>query len=199
VWTRLCETRAWIGPVQVRRGPDRVRQDSTRPRPAHRGQCPTAEPDDHRSHHHSPVASSPPRTYFAHNRHYALYAQDGGEVRIFGGVGPHRRREGRAGSGAQLREVPVASASPASRRPSRGPGSAGRAGGRAGATPDLAAQPPAGAIVAERLRARAADVSNTRLGVRPRNKRAATAAHEVPTSLSSGRSVGTFAEQWQLR
>jgi predicted dinucleotide-utilizing enzyme len=30
VWTRLCETRAWIGPVQVRRGPDHLRQDSTR-------------------------------------------------------------------------------------------------------------------------------------------------------------------------
>jgi hypothetical protein len=29
VRTRLCETRAWIGPVQVRRGPDRVRQRGT--------------------------------------------------------------------------------------------------------------------------------------------------------------------------
>ena len=28
VWTRLSETRAWIGPVQVRRGPYRVRQDT---------------------------------------------------------------------------------------------------------------------------------------------------------------------------
>jgi hypothetical protein len=25
VWTRLSETRAWIGPVQVRRGPDHLR------------------------------------------------------------------------------------------------------------------------------------------------------------------------------
>jgi hypothetical protein len=29
MWTRLSETRAWIGPVQVRHGPDRVRQDTS--------------------------------------------------------------------------------------------------------------------------------------------------------------------------